>query len=121
MQLTDGVVTLDTNSRERHDAFFAWWDEHHKRPIPVLDSSEKGVPSNPHGLPIRVDVHSLRTPPGASKDDVVAHHTAHYRSRWADEPILALDGLTPRQAVEAGRRAEVWALAADDEPSGAAT
>ncbi|MDP2306258.1 MAG: hypothetical protein Q8P18_09555 [Pseudomonadota bacterium] len=31
---------------------------------------------------------------------------------WPDEPIPALDGLTPRQAVAQGRRAEVWAVAA---------
>ncbi|MBW2256918.1 MAG: hypothetical protein JRI25_20315 [Deltaproteobacteria bacterium] len=37
------------------------------------------------------------------------------RLDWLDSPIPALDGLTPREAVEAGRRAEVQALIPHEE------
>jgi hypothetical protein len=103
----DGSVLLSVNSRERADQMLA------RLPgVEVVDRNEHELaPSDPDGEPMIVDMSTVMA---TSTEEAESRFQTDRVARWPDEPIPALDGLTPRQALEAGRLAEVRALAPED-------
>jgi hypothetical protein len=111
----DRVVTLFTNSRERHDEILARWERATSAPMPRTGEEVATVPSDPLGQEIVVDGSSLTLPEGVDADTFTREHLAAYDERWLDEPLPVLDGLTPRAALAAGRSAEIRALLPPEE------
>lgn len=106
-----GAVTLFTNSRARQEELLARLGA--SLPVDVVSERREAVPSNPDGPTLWIDAASLDAEEAERRSP--AEVMAARRGReWADEPIPALDGLTPRQAVATGRRAEVRALLPDE-------
>lgn len=116
-QLEGGEVSLFTNSRARHDEVLARWHAATGAPLPVRSESVSQVPSNRDGSPVIAETSTVHGSADQSPAQVEAELNASMNASWPDEAIPALDGLTPREAVARGRRAEVWALASgiDDE------
>lgn len=109
------AVTLFTNSRARHDEILARWERAISAPLPRTGEEVTAVPSDPQGQELIVDSSVLLAPEGVDPDAFARRHLADGDARWVDEPLPALDGLTPRAALAAGRRAEVWALIPTEE------
>lgn len=78
----------------------------------VLDAVRVALRSHPDGPAIIAEQTTLFGDAEATPDDVTDEMFEKLDAAWPDAPVPALDGLTPRQAVAAGRRAEVWAVAA---------
>ncbi|MES2645155.1 MAG: hypothetical protein V4850_37050 [Myxococcota bacterium] len=108
----NGAVTLQTNSRARHDEILARWTAATGTALVVRSESVKAAGSNPDGPELIVEQTILSGNAGATPESLTDAMFEQMDAAWPDDPIPALDGLTPRQAVAAGRRAEVWALAA---------
>ena len=100
------VPRVSTNSRERLDAWLALWEERTGRPLPVVDEQVTHPPSNEHGPELLTDS-SMKT---GDRDEIMEGWREQLAATWLDEPVPALDGLSPREAAAAGRRAEVWSL-----------
>jgi len=75
------------------------------------DLSSRLPPNDPDGEPTVADHYEMALPEPA---DPIAHFEAQRAEAWPDEPIPALDDQTPRDALAAGRIAEVRALAPDE-------
>jgi hypothetical protein len=101
----DGATRAIVNSVAREERLLARLEN-----VEVVERLELETPSDPEGEPMVVDQGLAQ---GGDAEDVQARFHADHLERWADEPIPALDGQTPREALSAGRIAEVRALAPD--------
>jgi hypothetical protein len=110
-----GVVTLFTNSRERHDAVLARWEQATGRPLPIRGEEVQQAPSDRQGTPMIVDSARMDVPPDGDGEALAQQLLDEHDEQWLDLALPALGGLTPHEAVAQGRKAEVWALLADDE------
>jgi len=105
--LEGACFTITVNSEERLAAVFEEWKRQHGVDLAVRDRAVTDVQSDPQGKEVATDmVHVDSSAVDAQDGD----YTAHLYADWANVPIPALDDLTPKQAVRAGRRAEVRAL-----------
>ena len=111
----EGVVTLFTNSRERHATILERWRSTTGAALPVEREEVARPPSDPLGIELIVDSSSIAVPAGADPREYGEWHAAALGAGWIDSPVPALDGLTPREALARGRRAELWALLPPDE------
>ncbi len=108
---TEAGVTLFTNSRARQEEVLARWQAETGLPLGVLSETDQATPSDLEGSPMILESTVLYAEEGASPDEAVAGSFAAHSRSWPDTPIPALGDLTPRQALAAGRKPEVWALA----------
>jgi hypothetical protein len=108
----DGVV-LFANSEQRIDEMLERLSA--TQPIQVRKRETSEVPSDPEGPVLVVDSTVTALEKGQTPEMRAQSYVMEQRLDWLDLPIPALDGLTPRQAVEAGRRAEVQALIPHEE------
>jgi hypothetical protein len=106
----DGTVTLFTNSRERHDMVLERWQAETGVALPVREEQVQQAPSDPDGPEVIVDSAVVDVAPGEDPQRAGEAAMARQGVLWLDQPVPALDGLSPRQAAAQGRRAEVWAL-----------
>lgn len=106
-------VVLFANSAERIDEMLVRLRT--KQPVAVRKRDTREIPSDPEGPLLVVDstVAALRA--GGTPETTAQSLVMEQRLAWLDQSIPALDGLTPRQAVKAGRRAEVYALIPHEE------
>lgn len=107
----DGV-TLTVNSEERLEAMRGRWREATGEELPVLEQDVQRIRSNPAGRRLVTDL-TRTSRDAASPEEALAAWHDEQEAIWADQPIPALDGLTPREALAEGRRAEVRALLPD--------
>jgi hypothetical protein len=102
-QLASGKLTLETNSIDRADALRK-----------LVEKSCQGLlqhrlreHSDPSGSMLNRETGPTRPtePPPAEVDALIRQYKANFYARWVDEPIPALGGKTPRQAIrtKAGR------------------
>lgn len=113
--VTDEEVVLETNSHERRDrlkteleralaGLVNHTDSLENSPEELVDS-EKPAPSLPEDV----------VPPEVARE-LMASFLSNYYGQWPDEPLPALRGRTPRQAVKTrAGRAEVEAIIRDME------
>jgi len=106
-----GVAVVQTNSIERLDVLRQHWLERTGGPLPVVEDELEieRVDSNPDGPAVQVD-QSLASADDRSQQDAEYGFHQHLAQDWLNHPIPALNGQSPRQAVHAGRAAEVRAL-----------
>jgi hypothetical protein len=96
-RLGRGELTLETNSRERADtlrerveAVCGEWIHHKGRELadPLSDKIERPSPG------------ADRKPPTPEEQQLLLEFKERYYTDWLDQPIPALDGKTPREAVQ---------------------
>lgn len=105
------LTTLFTNSRERHQEILARLRAARDAPVEVIrekvDRHPQGAPGGPQLI---VDSQSFEAPEGLNKKDAERYLRRAFLQLWSSKPIPALGGLTPLQAMAAGRKAELWAV-----------
>ncbi len=100
-------VTLTVNSRERLDHVLALWHTQVGSPLGIIEEEVHSVDVDPEGPEILMDS-SMQLAESAAQAE--ADLLEEFASSWPDTPVPALDGLSPRQAAQAGRIPEVRAL-----------
>lgn len=108
-----GKVRMWANSRARFERACALWQERAGEPLPVLEQTVDTPESDPEGPEMLTD-HVISLEQEQLTEQEFAERAMR---RWADEAIPALDGLSPRQALAAGRHVEVRALLPDGQPA----
>ncbi|MBN2801441.1 MAG: hypothetical protein JXX28_20030 [Deltaproteobacteria bacterium] len=101
-------VTLSVNSRQRLAQVLSLWETRVGSPLGTAEEVVRPTESDPAGPVLLMDS-SLQ---GAES---IERAGADFWANWLDLPLGGLDGLTPRQAVSAGRVAEVRALLPTDQ------
>ncbi len=100
---------LELNSRERLEALQQVWQARTGQELVVTEERVHRPPSDPEGRELMMDSSYQTVEEGRDPADLTHGLAGH----WLDLSVPALDGLSPRAAVAAGRRAEVWAILPD--------
>ena len=102
------AVRLSTNSRARHEAVLARWQADVGSPLPVTSEEIRPSESDPEGPLVTIDSARVQ-----AREAYRVEQEAD--AAWLDASVPALDGLSPREAARAGRRAELWAMLSEGE------
>ncbi len=103
-----GRVAIQVHSLAREREILARLG--HPEVLQRVDRSAELPPQDPEGEAAIAEGYQMELPEGEGD---MAWFEAQRAAAWPDEPIPALDGLTPRQALAAGRAPEVRAVAPD--------
>jgi hypothetical protein len=107
IEMKDGKLRLEVNSRKRLqigrqlvEKFAGEWLRHERDTFETLDDVRRAAAGKKPQQP-------AKALPADVEREVVQKLRAEHYARWVDEPVPALDGQTPREAVrsETGRKA----------------
>lgn len=104
-------VALFVNSRRRLEWALRLLEQRLEDTVEVSSEDVRQVESDPAGRELKMDTGALSDTDG---EPSLHELREDYAWDWMDLPLPALDGLSPREAVDAGRHAEVRALLPGD-------
>jgi len=102
-----GRATLLTNSRARFERILSRWETWTGGPLRIVERRERPAESDPDGPKMFMDSSHRQA---ESLEVAETEFRSALALNWLDGPIPVLDGMTPREAADAGRMPELRAL-----------